>query len=111
MKISVFIKEPGKKLRHVNIENSLENLQKTVGGYVEMIRLSNGMAMLMAEEGKLRNMPYNFTTMLTGELYGTIVFCGLEKNDEGEEEFGDVPMKWEEAKRVFEELFEESEEK
>jgi len=32
MKISVLIKDPGKKPRHVYIENSLKNLQNTVGG-------------------------------------------------------------------------------
>lgn len=31
-KISVLIKEPGKSPRHVWISNTLENLQKTVGG-------------------------------------------------------------------------------
>ena len=32
-KIKVIIKEPGKKPRCVYISNTLENLQKTVGGY------------------------------------------------------------------------------
>ena len=40
MKISVLIKEPGKQPRHVNIENSLKNLQKTVGGYIETVTLA-----------------------------------------------------------------------
>ena len=33
MKISVLVKEPGKVPRHVHIENSLSNLQKTGGGH------------------------------------------------------------------------------
>lgn len=36
-KISVIIKEPDKKPRHVYISNTLENLQKTVGGYIETV--------------------------------------------------------------------------
>ena len=35
-KIGVIIKEPGRVPRHVNISSTLENLQKTVGGFEEM---------------------------------------------------------------------------
>ena len=40
MKISVIIKEPGRRPRHVWIENSLKNLQKTVNGYIETVTLA-----------------------------------------------------------------------
>jgi len=38
---------------------SLEEMQKIVGGYIEIIQLGNGMVMIMNEEGKLDGLPVN----------------------------------------------------
>lgn len=54
MKISVIIKEPDKKPRHVYISNTLENLQKTVGGYIEVITLCSDLVVICNEEGKIK---------------------------------------------------------
>ena len=35
MKISALVKQPGRVPYHTNISNSLEALQKEVGGYIE----------------------------------------------------------------------------
>ena len=50
MKISVLIKGPGKNPRHVWISNTLENLQKTVGGYIESVTLATDMCIICNEE-------------------------------------------------------------
>ena len=38
----------------------LEELQKVVGGYIEIIDLGNDQLMVVNEEGKLEDVPYNF---------------------------------------------------
>lgn len=38
----------------------LEELQKVVGGYIEIINLGNDEIMVVNEEGKLEDLPYNF---------------------------------------------------
>ena len=57
MKISVLIKDPGKNPRHVHIENSLKNLQNTVGGYIETVTLSDDAVIICNEEGRLQGLP------------------------------------------------------
>ena len=37
----------------------LKELQNIVGGYIQIIELGNGWQMVIAEEGKLKGMPYN----------------------------------------------------
>ena len=38
---------------------SLEELSKIVNGYIEIIYLNNNQLMVLNEEGKLNNLPYN----------------------------------------------------
>ena len=105
-KISVIIKEPGKNPRHVNISRALENLQKTVGGYVESISLSEDLAILCDEDGLLKDKPY-CATVCGCDLCGTIVFCGVAENEDGTLEFSDLPLTYGEFKAIFPELWKE----
>ena len=57
-KIKVIIKEPGKKPRCVNISDTLENLQKTVDGYIETVSFATDFVVICDEEGRLKNKPY-----------------------------------------------------
>jgi len=52
---------------------SLEHAQALVGGYVEMVYLSNGKMMLLDEEGKLKGKPYN--------KVATLEWRGMEHSD------------------------------
>lgn len=60
-KISVIIKRPGEKPYHTYISNTLENLQKTVGGYIEVVRIASDACFIADEEGLLKGLPYNFS--------------------------------------------------
>lgn len=84
-KISVFIKEPGKELRHVHISDTLENLQKIVGGYIETWPFANDATVICNEEGLLRDMPFS-CVVLNQPFYGTIIFAGVKGDD-----FADFP--------------------
>lgn len=99
-KIKVFIKEPGKKLRSTAISNTLENLQKTVGGYIETVTLFSDLVIICNEEGKLRGLPYN-CIILNKAFVGTLIFAGIDGD-----EFGDVPARYQDMKQLFPQLFE-----
>ena len=99
--IHVYIKDPGKKPRSVNISPTLKNLQTHVGGYIEAVTLASDMAIICNEEGKLRGLPYN-CTILNEDFVGTLIFVGVKG-----EEFCDVPCDWKVFKLMFPELFEE----
>lgn len=101
MKISVLIKEPGKSPRHVWISNTLENLQKTVGGYIESVTLATDMCIICNEEGRLMNLPHN-CNVCGIDFVGTIILCGIAG-----EELADLPGDWKSWKTCFRSLWEQ----
>lgn len=98
-KISVIIKRPGEKPYHTNIANTLENLQKTVGGNIEVVRIANDVCFIVDEEGIIKGLPYNFS-VCGAKLFGTVVFCGVDGED-----FTDMPVTFEVAKVLFPEMW------
>ena len=91
-KMRVITKRPDEQFGHVcNISNRLENLQKTVEGYIEAVTVTyspdgDPIVMLCNEEGKLRGLPHNFD-LFGDEIVGTIILCS-SKGDE----FSDLPL-------------------
>ena len=55
-KIKVIVKRPDEKIGHVTyISNTLENLQKIVGGKIEVVHTGiSGLILILDEEGKLK---------------------------------------------------------
>lgn len=83
------LKLEGKAHEVIEIENTLEALQKVVGGYIETVRLRIGNAvMIVNEEGLLLGLPYN--TVASGfagqPIVGTALIVGVSG-----EEFTDIP--------------------
>jgi hypothetical protein len=85
------------------ISDSLENLQKTVGGYIETVTLDNGVVLICNEEGRIRDMPYNFTLRrihgiipIHNPIFGTVIACGAESD-----EFADIPIDFNEWKALL----------
>ena len=70
-------KEPGKFPEVVEIPNTLEGVQKAVGGYIEVYQVSTDLAILCDEEGKLKGEEYN-CTLLGEDFVGTILLVGLD---------------------------------
>jgi hypothetical protein len=82
----VLVKEPGKDPRSMEIVNELDALQDLVGGYIEPIRMADGLVMIVNEEGKLHGLEPNFfVAALNDMILGPAVFCG-----EDGEEFADI---------------------
>ena len=95
MKISVIIKEPGGKPRHVHVENSLENLQKIVGGYIETVTIAEDAVIICNEEGRLLGMPY-CCTICEVDFVGPVILAGVSGED-----LADWPISRQDTKRVF----------
>lgn len=70
-------KEPGKAARVVEIENSLQALQKAVGGYIETVTVFSDATILCNEEGRLQGLPYN-CTVLGVSFVGPILAVGVD---------------------------------
>lgn len=79
-KIRAIAKRPDSGFYVTNVSDKLENLQKFVGGYIEIVQLYGDVAVICNEEGRIHGLPYNCT--IDG-----ISFCGdiLIVGTDGEE--------------------------
>ena len=71
--MTAIIKPPGQPAFTREIENSLKALQDLVGGYIEPVRLSGGICMIVNEEGKLQNLPVNQTATDLSAAYNDVI--------------------------------------
>lgn len=100
-KISVIIKEPGRIPRHVNISDTFENLQKTVGGSIETVTLSEDFVIICDKEGRLKGKEH-CCNICGADFYGTIIMCGADGD-----EFCDIPFRYSVMKKLFPTLWKE----
>ena len=104
-KIKVIIKRPDELYGHMTwISDTLENLQKTVEGYIECVGIVGqtlsidgdcvlpGLAIICNEEGRLMDLPHNC-------VVDGIDFCGpiIAVGTKGDE-FADIPISFEDWK-------------
>lgn len=80
-KIKIVYQFPGNTSRITEIPNTLEAMQKLVGGYIETLSLPNGLVIVVDEEGRLKGLPENVRC----ERYGTIVGTLFITAADGEE--------------------------
>lgn len=79
--IKVIMVEPMKEPYPVEIENTLEELQKAVGGYIETVYLEDSIVLVCNEEGKLIGLPGN-RSFGNDIIAGTFIVAG--SNDAGD---------------------------
>lgn len=112
MKIRAIIKRPDEEYGHVTfISDTLENLQRTVGGYIEtvtfrgLMRSSDDFVIICDEEGLLKKKPYNCTVRVRDQrwprladlpLCGYIVVLGVSGD-----ELADCPLQLAEWKKML----------
>ena len=94
-KIKVIVKRPDSIPYSTHISNSLENIQKTVDGYIETVTLSSACVVICNEEGMLRGLPYN-CNICGIDFVGTIVFARINGD-----EFSDIPLSFKNFKELF----------
>lgn len=99
-KIKVIIKEPGTKPRCVNISASLENLQKTVGGYIETVTIESDMVVICDEEGRIKGKE-RCCNICGVDFVGTVILAGVDG-----EEFCDLPVGYADIKQMMPRLWE-----
>lgn len=98
-KIKAIIKRPDEAYGHVTwISNTLENLQRNVGGYIEPIALTKNLVIICNEEGKINGLQPNFIvgSRLHEVICGDVIVCGVDG-----EEFSDVPIEFGTWKRML----------
>ncbi len=98
-KIKVVIKRPGEMPYVTWISNTLENLQKTVGGYIETVTIAEDMVIICDEEGRFKGKEFNCEICGIG-FVGTIIICGISEDD-----FSNIPIEFSEVKKLFPKLF------
>ena len=76
-KIRVISKRPGCPPRSVWVSNTLENLQRNVGGYIETVKLATDMCVICNEEGRLLGLPHN-CTICGVDFVGDILLVGVK---------------------------------
>ncbi len=87
--ITVVLAEPGKKAKVTEIENTLENLQKIVGGYIECVYpFEDNVGIICNEEGKLIGLEPNRVMRdddgnAVDIIFGTFIITGLTEDDFG----------------------------
>lgn len=88
-KIKVVLVEPNKKATITEIENTLENLQNIVGGYIECIYpFEDNVGIIANEEGKLIGLEPNRVLRddngnAVDIIFGTFIITGLTEDDFG----------------------------
>ena len=102
-KIKVIIKRPDEQYGHgTNISPRLENLQKTVEGYIEQVSIGGSTVLICNEEGKIRNLERNFIIgfkgFVTDIICGTAIIAGVDG-----EGLMDVPISFDVWKRLLKE--------
>ena len=79
--MKVYKLEPNKAGYVKEIDNTLEVLQKEIGGYIQVCYIDNGLIAIVDEEGKLKDLPMNAYIPNYGVINGNIVFA----RDDGED--------------------------
>lgn len=97
--IRVLVKEPGKAAEMRTIENTLESLQKIVGGNIETVTMFADLVIICNEEGRINGMPFN-CEICGADFVGPIILAGVDG-----EEFGDSPKDEEGWRRLLPRLF------
>lgn len=86
--MKVFRKRPGESWEQIEIKNTLEALQREVGGRIETVTLTTDSCVICNEEGRIKGLPVN--SFLGCQFAGTILLVGV---DEEEEKFCDIDEK------------------
>ena len=85
--MKILIVEPGKHPSEMEICNTLQDMQETVGGYIEAIYPFEDMVALISdEEAKLKSDTQWNRILGRDVIKGTFFLCGIEG-----ENFGDLP--------------------
>ena len=78
--MKVVIKKVGEQAQVAEIENTLDALQKFVGGHIEVVSVGGEIIMICNEEGKLNGLEYNFK-LGNDFIVGNVLFVQAKDDD------------------------------
>ena len=78
--MKVVIKKVGEQAQVTEIENTLDALQKFVGGHIEVVSVGGEIIMICNEEGKLNGLEYNFK-LGNDFIVGNVLFVQAKDED------------------------------
>ena len=85
--MKILLVEPGKHPRAADIPHTLEKMQETVGGYIQVVcPWRDPVALVCDEEGLLKNLAFNRVVAPGVAIFGTFFLCGIS-----DEDFTDLP--------------------
>ena len=84
--ISVLLLEPGKVAKPALVNNTLEDMQRLVGGHIEALSLPGGGQLICNEDGKFLTLPQNRALKdeagkVVDVLVGTCFICGAKDGE------------------------------
>lgn len=79
-KITIMVKNANKFPFVMEVENDLSVFQDIVGGYIEVVKIANGLDLVVNESGLIDELPVNFTLTSHGQLtvFGNCFFTGVD---------------------------------
>lgn len=83
--MKILRKKVGSDWELVEIENTLEALQREVDGYIETVSISGDVCIIVNEEGMINDLPFNLR-LFGLQLFGTVLIVGVDGD-----EFCDLP--------------------
>lgn len=102
-KIKVIYKRVGFDPVELTVDNTLEQFQFMVGGYIETLTFSGiNTVLIFDEDGKLDDRAKNFDLPWNDYIAGAAVFAGIDGED-----FTDCPISEAELREIWPELWEE----
>lgn len=89
-KLTVLRLCPGGDCAVIEIDNTLEQLQKAVGGFIETVTLGEGVVLICDEEGLLKGRAYNKPASIAVKgIVGPALLAGIDGD-----EFASLPEKF-----------------
>ena len=76
----VIYKAPGCAPEPRDIPNTLEDLQATVGGYIETVAIASDAVIICNEEGRLHGLPHN-CRIFGVDFVGPILSAGVDEDE------------------------------
>ena len=80
--MKILIVEPERRPGIAEIPHTLEAMQQTVGGYIEITYpWRDPVALVCDEEGMLKQLPFNRLVAPQSAIFGTFFLCGIDEED------------------------------